>query len=100
MIPDDERDLRVLRIYDQLVEIEQRLIPTGLHVLGRASAGAEKADLLRMVASFDRPEAGTRALPDLVAQGLGLRARISSKRSRSSRSKSRRRSSPIPTGPA
>src|SRR6266853_2687101 len=81
MIPDDERDLRVLRIYDQLVEIEQRLIPTGLHVLGRASAAAEGADLLRMVASFDRPEAGARALPDLVAEGLGLSERISTKRS-------------------
>lgn len=78
-----ERDQRVLRIYDQLVEIEQRLIPTGLHVFGRASAAAEKADMLRMVASFDRPEAGARALPDLVAEGLGLPARISAKRSAS-----------------
>jgi magnesium chelatase subunit H len=76
-----ERDLRVLRIYDQLVEIEQRLIPTGMHVFGRASGSVEKADVLRMVASFDRPEAGTRALPDLVAVGLGLSARISAKRS-------------------
>ena len=76
MIPGDERDLRVLRIYDQLVEIEQRLIPTGLHVFGRPSQAAEKADALRMVASFDRPEQGARALPDLVAEGLGLSARI------------------------
>ncbi len=30
------------------------------------------ADMLRMVASFDRPEAGARSLPDLVAAGLGL----------------------------
>ena len=82
MIPDDERDRRVLQIYDQLVEIEQRLIPTGLHVLGRTSAAAEKADMLRMVASFDRPEAGARALPDLVAEGLGLSARILSKNRR------------------
>lgn len=76
-----DRDCRVLEVYGQLVEIEQRLIPTGLHVFGRPSAAAEKADLLRMVASFDRPEAGARALPDLVAQGLGLSTRISAKRS-------------------
>jgi magnesium chelatase subunit H len=69
----DERDQRVMQIYDQLIEIEQRLIPTGLHVLGRPSEGAEKIDLLRMVASFDRPEVGARALPDLVAAGLNLK---------------------------
>ena len=74
-----ERDLRVLRIYEQLVEIEQRLIPTGLHVFGRASEATEKADVLRMVASFDRPDAGVRALPDLVAEGLGLSRRVSAK---------------------
>src|SRR5712691_4017260 len=72
-----ERDRRVLDLYDQLLEIEQRLIPTGLHVLGQASQPREKADMLRMVASFDRPEVGARALPDLVAEGLGLSARVS-----------------------
>jgi magnesium chelatase subunit H len=66
------RDKAVLDLYDQLVEIEQRLIPTGLHVFGRASQADEKADLLRMIASFDRSEAGARALPDLVAEGLGV----------------------------
>src|ERR1700693_4458567 len=67
-----ERDQRVLRLYEQLVDIEQRLIPTGLHVFGRASELAEKADLLRMVASFDRPEHGARALPKLVAEALRI----------------------------
>jgi len=67
-----ERDARVMRLNEQLVEIEQRLIPTGLHVFGRASELQEKADLLRMVASFDRPEHGARALPRLVAESLGL----------------------------
>src|SRR5712691_772247 len=67
-----ERDGRVLRLYEQLVEIEQRLIPTGLHVFGRASELQERADLQRMVASFDRPEHGARALPKLVAEGLGV----------------------------
>ncbi len=58
----NKRDARVARLYEQLVEIEQRLIPTGPHVFGRASELQEKADLLRMVASFDRPEHGVRAL--------------------------------------
>src|SRR5438876_5486765 len=67
-----ERDARVMRLYEWLMEIEQRLIPTGLHVFGRASELEEKADLLRMVASFDRREHGARSLPKLVAEGLAI----------------------------
>lgn len=68
----DQRDRRVLDLHEQLLEIEQRLIPTGLHVFGRPSRAAERTDVLKMIAAFDRPEAGTRALPDLVAEGLGI----------------------------
>ena len=67
-----ERDSRVLELYEQLLEIEQRLIPTGLHVFGRPGSMHERTDLLKTIASFDRPEVGTRALPDLIAEGLGF----------------------------
>ena len=67
-----ERDRRVLALYDQLMEIEQRLIPTGLHVLGRPAESRELGDMLRMIASFERPETGARALTNLVAEGLKL----------------------------
>jgi magnesium chelatase subunit H len=70
----EARDRRVLELWEQLLEVEQRLIPTGLHVFGRASGERESADLLRAVASYDRPERGARALTDLVAEGLGLGA--------------------------
>jgi len=66
------RDARVLELYEQLVEVEERLIPTGLHIFGKPSQFNEKTDLLRMLASFDRPEIGTRALPELIAEGLGV----------------------------
>src|SRR6267142_127818 len=46
-----DQDNRVTRLSEQLAEIEQRLIPTGLHIFGRAAELKEKADLLRMVAS-------------------------------------------------
>jgi magnesium chelatase subunit H len=62
----------VLQLHEQLLEIEQRLIPTGMHVFGRAPDDARLADMLRMVAAFDRPDLGIRSLPDLVAQGLEL----------------------------
>lgn len=62
--PNETRDAKVFALYEQLLEIEQRLIPTGLHVFGRPSPEGEKIDLLKMIASFDRPEAGVRALPE------------------------------------
>jgi magnesium chelatase subunit H len=69
-----DRDQIVLSLYEQLLEIEQRLIPTGLHVFGRAQSDAQTADMLRMVASFDRPEYGAKSLPGMIASGLGYPA--------------------------
>src|SRR5689334_11818927 len=66
--PDIDRDARVFALYEQLLEIEQRLIPTGLHVFGRASSAGEQIDLLKMIASFDRPEHGVKALPAELVQ--------------------------------
>ena len=63
----------MLDLYERVLEIEQRLIPTGLHVFGRASEDFEAGDMLRMIASFDRPEMGIRSLPDLVCEGLNFR---------------------------
>ena len=71
-----ERDHQLSLLAEQLIEIEQRLIPTGLHVFGRAAELKEKADLLRMVASFDRPELGALALPRLVADALGFESEV------------------------
>jgi magnesium chelatase subunit H len=72
MLSSKDRDARVASLQGQLQELEQRLIPTGLHVFGRAQEQKEKANLLRMVASFDRPEQGVAALPRLVAEALGI----------------------------
>lgn len=77
---DNFRDARVMELYEELLEIEQRLIPTGLHVLGCPSVAAEKADLLKMVASFDRPEFGARSLPGLVTEALKLTGADSNER--------------------
>jgi magnesium chelatase subunit H len=66
------RDELVLGLYDRLLEIEQRLIPTSLHILGQPTTEHDQSDMLMMLASFDRPEQGIKALPDLVADALGL----------------------------
>ena len=75
MNPETDRDRIVLGLLDQLTEIEQRLIPTGMHVFGCAPGDRQAADMLRMVASFERPEAGVPALTDLVAAGIGATER-------------------------
>ena len=67
-----EKDRRVSELEAQLGEIEQRLIPTGLHVFGRPSGSSEREDLFRMIVSYDRSEHGARALPQLIAEGLGI----------------------------
>ncbi len=67
-----EHDAYVMRLCEELREIEQRLIPTGLHVFGRPAELQEKASMLGMVASFDRPEQGARALPTLIAEALSI----------------------------
>jgi len=67
-----DRDARVMQLCEELTEIEQRLIPTGLHIFGRAAELQEKADLLRMVASFDRPEHDSQSLPRVVAEALDI----------------------------
>lgn len=64
--PQKDRDAQVFALYEQLLEMEQRLIPTGLHVFGRASSSGEQADLFKMIAAFDRPELGVRGLPPEV----------------------------------
>lgn len=55
----------------ELLQIEQRLIPVGLHVLGAPPAPAERADILALVAAFARPDPKLPPLPQLVARGLG-----------------------------
>jgi magnesium chelatase subunit H len=72
MMSTADRDRVVAELSEQLIEIEERLIPTGLHVFGRPGESAQRVDLLRMIASFDRPEQGTRALTKLIADGLGV----------------------------
>jgi magnesium chelatase subunit H len=56
----------------ELLQIEQRLIPVGLHVLGEPPQLAERADILALVAAFARPDAKQPPLPHLVARQLGF----------------------------
>lgn len=73
--PEVDPDGYVLSLYAELVEIEQRLIPTGLHIINNPPAPDTLADFLVSISSFSRGKAGSKeeapALPDLIATGLG-----------------------------
>lgn len=86
----------VAALAHELILVEQRMIPLGLHVLGNTPNTEELTDVLALVAAFIRPTYGDASvqvqgatmpepLPHLIATGLGynyedLRVRIKTDR--------------------
>ena len=66
----EERDTIVGLVYKQLMEIESRLLPCGLHVIGKPPTAEEAVATLVSIASIDREEEGIMGLPSLLAQSL------------------------------
>lgn len=64
--------LALAQLSHRLLEVEQRLIPVGLHVLGQPPAGDELVDILSLVATFNRPPGGGANLPELLAASMGF----------------------------
>ncbi|MEM8531954.1 MAG: magnesium chelatase subunit H [Chloroflexota bacterium] len=91
-----DTDRYVATLAHELIQVEQRMIPLGLHVLGNAPKTEELTDVLALVAAFVRPTYGEASvhvqgatmpepLPHLIATGLGhnyedLRDRIKTDR--------------------
>ncbi|QLL29763.1 magnesium chelatase subunit H [Thermosynechococcus sichuanensis E542] len=67
----EERDTLVGKVYIKLMEIESRLLPCGLHVIGKPPTTEEAVATLVNIASLDRPEDGIKSLPRLIAESLG-----------------------------
>jgi magnesium chelatase subunit H len=71
----EDADAYVAALAHELILVEQRMIPVGLHVLGQTPGPAELADVLSLVAAFYRPvlagSATPAPLPQLVAARLG-----------------------------
>jgi magnesium chelatase subunit H len=66
----------VAALAHELIQVEHRMIPLGLHVLGEPPDDAQLVDTLALVAAFTRPKHPTRneTLPPLleqIAQGCG-----------------------------
>lgn len=70
-ISEEERDRIVGAVYRKLMEIESRLLPCGLHVIGKPPTAEEAVATLVNIASVDREEEGIVSLPTILARSLG-----------------------------
>ncbi|KAG2683500.1 hypothetical protein I3843_10G032400 [Carya illinoinensis] len=66
-----ERDLVVGKVYSKIMEIESRLLPCGLHVIGEPPSAMEAVATLVNIAALDRPEDGISSLPGTLAESVG-----------------------------
>jgi magnesium chelatase subunit H len=67
----DERDNIVGSVYRKLMEIESRLLPCGLHIIGKPPTAEEAIATLVNIASLDRQEEEIQGLPGIIANSLG-----------------------------
>ncbi|MFN6528493.1 magnesium chelatase subunit H [Nostoc sp. ChiSLP03a] len=67
----DDRDRIVGNVYRKLMEIESRLLPCGLHVIGKPPSAEEAIATLVNIASLDRQEEGLQGLPGIIANSIG-----------------------------
>jgi magnesium chelatase subunit H len=67
---DKERDTVVGLVYKKLMEIESRLLPCGLHVIGKPPTAEEAIATLVNIASLDREEEEILSLPRIIANSL------------------------------
>ena len=70
-LPAEERDTVVGRVYGKLMEIESRLLPCGLHVVGEPPSAEEAVATLVNIGSIDRPENDLLGMPCLLAKAVG-----------------------------
>lgn len=72
-ISDEERDLVIGNVYRKLMEIESRLLPCGLHVVGVPPTAEEAVATLVNIAEIDRPDNDppVKGLPGILARAVG-----------------------------
>jgi magnesium chelatase subunit H len=67
----EERDTLIGKVYIKLMEIESRLLPCGLHVIGKPPTAEEAIATLVNIAGLDRPEDGIKSLQRIIAESVG-----------------------------
>eukprot|EP00276_Gloeochaete_wittrockiana_P007090 CAMPEP_0184647694 /NCGR_PEP_ID=MMETSP0308-20130426/4677_1 /TAXON_ID=38269 /ORGANISM="Gloeochaete witrockiana, Strain SAG 46.84" /LENGTH=1443 /DNA_ID=CAMNT_0027078895 /DNA_START=9 /DNA_END=4340 /DNA_ORIENTATION=- len=69
--PQEDRNGVVGKVYAKLMEIESRLLPCGLHVIGSPPSSEEAIATLVNIASIDREEEEMKGMPRILAESLG-----------------------------
>jgi len=67
----ENRDAIVGGIYSQIMQIESRLLPCGLHTVGVPPTAEEAIATLVNIAQLDRPEDKIEGLPRVIAASIG-----------------------------
>jgi magnesium chelatase subunit H len=67
----ENRDNIVGQIYSQIMQIESRLLPCGLHTVGVPPTAEEAIATLVNIAQLDRPEDKIEGLPRVIAASIG-----------------------------
>ena len=67
----ENRDAIVGGVYAQIMQIESRLLPCGLHTVGVPPTAEEAVATLVNIAQLDRPEDEIEGLPRVIASSIG-----------------------------
>ena len=67
----ENRDAIVGSVYSQIMQIESRLLPCGLHTVGVPPTAEEAIATLVNIAQLDRPEEDIEGLPRVIAASIG-----------------------------
>ena len=67
----EERDTIIGLVYKKLMEIESRLLPCGLHVIGKPPTAEEAIATLVNISNLDREEEEIISLPRIIANSIG-----------------------------
>ncbi|MEM7554758.1 MAG: magnesium chelatase subunit H [Cyanobacteria bacterium P01_A01_bin.84] len=67
----EERDNIVGIVYRKLMEIESRLLPCGLHVVGKPPTDEEAIATLVNIGALDREEEGIQSLQRIISNSIG-----------------------------
>jgi len=67
----EKRDDIVGKVYSQIMQIESRLLPCGLHTVGIPPSAEEAIATLVNIAQLDRPDDKIEGLPRVIAASIG-----------------------------
>ncbi|QGG48740.1 Magnesium chelatase H subunit, BchH [Heliorestis convoluta] len=70
-VPSEPGQDFVGKLYVYLTDLENRLIPTGLHILGEAPEVETLTDYVTAISYYDRPEQAVKSLASLTAESIG-----------------------------